>query len=190
MLVPYLRGANGPLWDPRARGLLVGLTTEHNRSHLMRALLEGVAYESRLIIETMERGTGATIQSVRTYGGASQNDLWNTILADILSRPVVVTSDPAPVSLGAAVTAGSAVGLYGNPIDAARGMIRIRRTFEPDPGRSAQYDELYQMCYVHLYERIQDLMASMSSVVRRETRRSDFGTSDAPVRGRAAVRGT
>ncbi|MGQ9586597.1 MAG: xylulokinase [Anaerolineae bacterium] len=162
MLVPYLRGANGPLWDPRARGILVGLMTDHGRAHLMRALLEGLAYESRRIVENMEKGTGVPIVSVRTYGGASQNDVWNGIFADVLGRPVTVTLDPAPVSLGAAITAGYGVGLYRNPVDAARQMVRVRKVYEPSPERASLYEDLYHGAYVHLYERVGELTAYIS----------------------------
>ena len=164
MLVPYLRGANGPLWDPRARGVLVGLMTDHSRPHLMRALLEGLAYESRRILESMEKGTGVPVHSVRTYGGASQNDVWNTIFADVLGRLVTVTTDPAPVSLGAAIIAGYGVELYRNPIDAARRMVQVRKSYEPNLDRAALYDELYHEVYVHLYERVGDLMAHASRI--------------------------
>jgi xylulokinase len=164
LLVPYLRGANGPLWDPRARGVLVGLMTDHSRPHLMRALLEGLAYESRRILESMETGTGVPVDSVRTYGGASQNDVWNAIFADVLGRPVAATTDPAPVSLGAAIAAGYGVGLYGNPIDAAQRMVRVRKSYEPHPDRSALYDEIYREAYVHLYERLGDLMTRVARI--------------------------
>jgi len=164
MLVPYLRGANGPLWDPRARGMLVGLMTDHGRPHIMRALLEGLAYESRHILESMERGTGVPVRSVRTYGGASQSDVWNEIFADVLGRPVAVTADPATVSLGAAIVAGYGVGLYANPIDAAQRMVRVCRTYEPNVESAALYDELYREVYVHLYDRLGDLMAHISRI--------------------------
>jgi xylulokinase len=164
MLVPYLRGANGPLWDPRARGVLVGLMTDHGRSHLMRALLEGLAYESRRILQSMEIGTGVHIHSVRTYGGASQNDVWNRIFADVLGRPVTTSRDSAPVSLGAAITAGYGVGLYENPVDAAQRMVRVRRTYEPDRDRTTLYDELYREVYVNLYDRLGDLVHQISRI--------------------------
>jgi len=173
MLVPYLRGANGPLWDPRARGVLVGLMTDHGRPHLMRVLLEGLAYESRRILESMERGTDVRIHSVRTYGGASQNDVWNSIFADILGRPVTVTTDPTPVSLGAAIAAGYGVGLYENPVEAARRMVRVHKVYEPDPERAALYDELYHGAYVHLYERLGDLMAYISRLTTHVPQRED-----------------
>jgi sugar (pentulose or hexulose) kinase len=157
MLVPYLRGANGPLWNPRARGVLLGLMADHDRRHLMRALFEGLAYESRRILESMEAGTGIPIHSVRTYGGASQSDVWNQIFADIIGRPVTVTQSPAPVSLGAAISAGYGIGIYPDPITAAERMVKIRKTYEPDQNTRGLYNQLYQDVYVHIYNRLSDL---------------------------------
>ena len=164
MLVPYLRGANGPLWNPRARGILLGLMADHDRRHLMRALFEGLAYESRRILESMEAGTGIPIHSVRTYGGASQSDIWNQIFADILGRPVTVTRDPAPVSLGAAISAGYGVGIYPDPISAAERMVKIQKTYEPNQNTRGLYDQLYRDVYVHIYNRLSDLTDAVSHI--------------------------
>lgn len=165
MLVPYLRGANGPLWNPRARGILLGLMADHDRRHLMRALFEGLAYESRRILESMEAGTAVPIHSIRTYGGASQSDVWNQIFADILGRPVTVTDNPAPVSLGAAIAAGYGVNIYPDPISASNRMISIRKTYHPDQNIVGMYDHLYHDVYVHVYERLSDLGDSISHIM-------------------------
>jgi xylulokinase len=164
MLVPYLRGANGPLWNPRARGVLLGLMAEHDRKHLMRALFEGLAYESRRILESMETGTAVPIHSVRTYGGASRNDIWNQIFADILGRQVTVTRDPAPVSLGAAISAGYGIGIYPDPISSADRMVKIRKTYVPNPETNYLYDRLYRDVYIEIYKRISDLTDRISSI--------------------------
>ena len=164
MLVPYLRGVNGPLWNPRARGVLLGLMADHDRRHLMRALFEGLAYESRRILESMEAGTAVPIHSVRTYGGASQSDVWNQIFADILGRPVTVTHNPAPVSLGAAISAGYGVGLYPNPVSAAERMVKIRKTYYPDQNTIGLYDQLYRDVYVNIYSRLSDLTDALSII--------------------------
>lgn len=167
MLVPYLRGANGPLWDPRARGVLLGLTTDHDRRHLLRALFEGLAYESRRILESMEVGTGVPIQSVRTYGGASQSDVWNQIFADILGRPVTVTQEPAPVSLGAAISAGYGVGIFPDPVSAAERMVKIRETYSPNPETRDFYNQLFQEAYIEIYNRLSDLTGRVSTITTR-----------------------
>jgi xylulokinase len=178
MLVPYLRGANGSLWDPRARGILVGLSTDHRRENLMRALLEGLAYESRHILESMEKGTGIQIDSVRTYGGASNNDIWNQIFADVLGKTIMVTTDPAPVSLGAAITAGYGTGLYCNPIDAAERMVKIEKVYEPNFQNMNFYNDIYQDVYIHLYKPMHKLMQKVSRLSARQIsfERESFNT--------------
>lgn len=169
MLVPYLRGANGPLWNPRARGILLGLMADHDRRHLMRAVFEGLAYESRRILESMEAGTAIPIHSVRTYGGASRNDVWNQIFADILGRPVTVTCDPAPVSLGAAISAGYGIGIYQDPISAAERMVKIRKTYSPNPKTNNLYNQLYRDAYIEIYNRISDLTDRISYITTHAT---------------------
>jgi len=164
ILVPYLRGANGPLWNPRARGVLLGLMADHDRRHLMRALFEGLAYESRRILESMEAGTGIPIHSVRTYGGASQSDVWNQIFADILGRSVTVTLDPAPVSLGAAISAGYGVGIYSDPITAVERMVKTHITYDPDPNTIGLYDQLYREVYVNIYNQLSGLSDAISYI--------------------------
>jgi sugar (pentulose or hexulose) kinase len=165
MVVPYFRGANGPLWDPRARGVIVGLSTDHGREHLMRGLLEGLAFESRRILENMERGTDIEITSVRSYGGASNSDIWNQIFADVLGRPVTVSIDPSPVSLGAAIAAGYGVGLYRNPVDAAERMVQTRKIYEPNPLLVDLYSELYHEVYLHLYSPMSALINTTSRII-------------------------
>jgi sugar (pentulose or hexulose) kinase len=136
--------------------------TDHDQRHLMRALFEGLAYESRRILESMEAGTSVPIRSVRTYGGASQSDVWNQIFADILCRPVTVTDNPAPVSLGAAISAGYGVGIYPDPISAAERMVKIRKTYDPNQNTIDLYDQLYREVYVNIYNRLSDLTDTVS----------------------------
>jgi len=164
MLIPYLRGANGPLWDPRARGVLIGLTTSHSRPHLMRALLEGLAYESRRILESMEKGTDTQIDSIRTYGGASNNPIWNQIFADILGRSVIVTKDSSPVSLGAAITAGCGVGLFENFVEATSELTKIQTEFQPNKERFSLYNELYSQAYIKVYDQVNEVVKAISTI--------------------------
>ncbi|MBU1682534.1 hypothetical protein KJ742_01165 [Patescibacteria group bacterium] len=170
MLIPYLRGANGPLWDPKAQGVLIGLTTSHSRSHLMRALLEGLAYESRRILESMEKGTSTQIDAIRTYGGASKSRVWNQIFADVLGRPVVVTKDTSPVSLGAAITAGYGVGLFADYVEAVGKLIQIQVEFQPTAERFELYNELYSHAYIKIYDRVKDVVNAISTIQQNHQR--------------------
>jgi len=165
MLVPYLRGANGPYWDARARGLLAGLRLDHGKAHLARALLEGLAYEARLILEAMESASGIPVDDIRMYGGSSKSRQWNQAFADVLNRPVRVTSLEEPSALGAAIAAGVGVGIYDDMPQAANAMVKVLQIFEPRPEVVHIYDRLYREVYRHLYTTISDLMNRASEIV-------------------------
>ena len=164
MLVPFLRGANGPYWDPRARGILVGLLTSHSRNHLARALVEGLAYEARRIANSLAAHTATGITGIHMYGGSSRSDVWNQTFADVLNSPVTTTETAEPVSLGAAICAGAGAGLYRDMAEAARMMVRIRRVYEPNPATAALYERLYCEVYQHLYQKIADLAHHLSVI--------------------------
>ena len=165
MLVPYLRGANGPYWDARARGLLAGLRLDHGKAHLARALLEGLAYEARRILEAMETATGVLIDDIRLYGGSSKSKQWNQTFADVLNRPVRVTHSEEPPALGAAIAAGVGVGIYDNMQEAAEVMVKVVQVFEPRPEPAHVHDRLYREVYRHLYANLSDLMNRASEIV-------------------------
>lgn len=165
MLVPYLRGANGPYWDNRARGLLAGLRLDHGRAHLARALLEGLAYEARRIVESMEIASGTLIEDIRMYGGSSKSQQWNQTFADVLNRPVRVTHLEEPPALGAAIAAGTGVGLFADMAQAARAMVQVKQVFEPRSTVAPLYDRLYHEVYRHLYASLSELMARASDII-------------------------
>lgn len=165
MLVPYLRGANGPYWDNRARGLLAGLRLDHGQAHLARALLEGLAYEARRIMESMEIVSGRPIADIRMYGGSSKSRQWNQTFADVLNRPVRVTQLDEPPTLGAAIAAGAGVGLFPDMSEAARTMVKVQEVFEPRPDIALLYDRLYQEVYCHLYTSLAEIMTRASNIV-------------------------
>jgi xylulokinase len=165
LLVPYLRGANGPFWDSRARGLLAGLRLDHGRAHLARALLEGLAYEARRIMETMESASAEHIDDIRMYGGSSKSRQWNQTFADVLNRPVRVTALDEPPTLGAAIAAGVGVGIYQDMRQAAGAMVHVRQTFEPRPEYAGLHARLYGEVYRHLYAALAELMSRASAIV-------------------------
>ncbi len=139
--LPYLIGERSPWWNPQARGAVVGLTMNHSRAELARAMLEGVSFNLRLILAALE-SQGAAIPSIRLIGGGAQNAVWRQILADVLARPVhVLELITEATSWGAAVAGGVGVGLYPDWA-VARDQARIQLTVEPDAARAARYAEL------------------------------------------------
>jgi len=118
--VPALVGLGAPHWDPYARGLLIGLTRGTHQGHIARAVLESIAYQTRDVIEAMQRDSGITLQELRCDGGASVNSLLMQFQADILGVPVEVPRIVDTTALGAAYLAGLAVGFWENRAELAQ----------------------------------------------------------------------
>jgi glycerol kinase len=140
-VVPAFVGLGAPHWDPHARGAIFGLTRGSNRAHLVRATLESIAYQTRDVIEAIERDSGVTLTELRVDGGAAANDLLLQIQADILGRDVVRPAVLETTALGAAYLAGLAVGFWKDPADVARNWQEDRRFSPRLP--DATRDEMY-----------------------------------------------
>ena len=110
--VPALVGLGAPHWDPYARGLLIGITRGTTKNHLARAVLESMAYQTRDVIDAMQRDSGIELKELRCDGGASVNSVLMQFQADILAKPVEVPSIVEATALGAAYLAGLAVGFW------------------------------------------------------------------------------
>jgi glycerol kinase len=111
-LVPAFSGLFAPYWQDRARGVVVGLTRYANRSHIARAALEAVAYQTRDVLEAMEKDSGIPIRELRVDGGMVANELLMQFQADQLGVPVVRPRVAETTALGAAYAAGLAVGYW------------------------------------------------------------------------------
>ena len=93
LALPYWAGALTPYWDHNARGVLLGLTGVHGKSHIYRALLEGIAYEQRLLTSSAEKVLEAPVEELIVLGGGSRSRVWCQILADIMQRRVDVVRE-------------------------------------------------------------------------------------------------
>jgi xylulokinase len=150
--LPYLMGERAPIWDPRVRGTFVGLARHHRPEHLMRAALEGVAFNLYgTFLALLENGGRFGV--VDAVGGGARNDLWLGIMADTWGVPVRRRSivDEAN-SLGAAVVGGVAVGLIDDWAQAQR-LSSVEATFDPDPVRHEQARAQHQR-FTELYDRL------------------------------------
>jgi len=129
--VPALTGLSAPYWDSYARGMIIGITPGTKRGHLARATLEGIVYSVRDFIDTMSRVSGNRISQIAVDGGASKNDLLMQIQADQLGVEVVRPKNTEATSLGAALLAGLAVGVWANT-DEAFATQETDATFSPN----------------------------------------------------------
>jgi len=111
-MVPAFAGLGAPHWDGYARGLLVGLTRGTTRSHIARAALEGIAYQTVDVLRAMQKDAGVRLRELRVDGGACLNDLLMQFQADLLGVPVVRPRVAETTALGAAYLAGLAVGYW------------------------------------------------------------------------------
>jgi glycerol kinase len=140
--VPAFVGLGAPYWDQEARGAIVGLTRGVTRAHIARASLEAMAYQTRDVVESMERDAGIRARELRVDGGAARNDFLMQFQADILGIPVVRPVVTETTALGAAYLAGLAVGFWKSRREIAAQWQEERR-FEPRLKRSER-ERLYE----------------------------------------------
>lgn len=112
VIVPAFTGLGAPHWDPHARGAIQGLTRGAGRSHICRAALEAIAYQSADLIESMEKDSSRVLTEMRVDGGVAQSDLMLQFQADLLGKPVVRPAVLETTALGAAYLAGLGVGFW------------------------------------------------------------------------------
>ncbi|HEX2277277.1 MAG TPA: glycerol kinase GlpK [Candidatus Tectomicrobia bacterium] len=117
--VPAFVGLGAPYWDPHARGTIVGLTGGVNRSHLVRAALEAIAYQTRDVLEAMQQDAGIRVPEMRVDGGAAANTLLLQFQADILGIPLARAKSVETTARGAAFLAGLATGMWSSLADIA-----------------------------------------------------------------------
>ncbi len=141
-LVPAFVGLGSPYWDAGARGTIVGLTRGANRSHLARAALESIAFQSRDLAEAMKDDAAMTLTELRVDGGAVANNLLMQFQSDILNTPVIRPAITETTALGAAYLAGLAVGYWANLEDVAQHW-QMEKRFDPTMNEAAR-EQLYR----------------------------------------------
>lgn len=155
LVLDHFQGNRTPYTDPLSRGAITGLSLHHTAAHLFRAMLEGIGFGTRAIIDRMaEAGCGAV--EITAGGGAARSPLWLQIHADTAGLPVVVPEVAEAPSLGAAVLAAVGAEHFGSIDDGIAAMVRPGRRVEPDPARVARYDDIYRR-YAMLYPALKPL---------------------------------
>ena len=140
-VVPAFVGLGAPYWDPHARGAILGLSRGTTAAHIARATLESIAYQTRDLVEAMQRDAQVEIRELRVDGAAARNDFLLQFQADLLGARVVRPAYTETTALGAAYLAGLAVGVW-ETTDELETLWKQERVFDPrlDPGRR---EELY-----------------------------------------------
>ncbi len=142
LFLPYLSGERTPHGDPNARGAFTGLSLSHRRGHLVRAVLEGVAYGLRDSLELL-RGLGVRPELARASGGGARSLLWLQIVASVLGLPLEVTAVEEGAAYGAALLGGVAAGVFSDVHEAVAACVRARQRIEPDDAWREVYEAGY-----------------------------------------------
>jgi xylulokinase len=142
VFTPWLYGERTPVEDPTIRGGWHNVSLGTTRGELVRSVYEGVAYNARWLLQSVERFTGRTLGPINLIGGGAKSEVWCQIQADVLGRPIRQMADPLQANArGAAILAAVAMG-YGT-FEQIAGKVPVARTFQPVPERRALYDELF-----------------------------------------------
>ena len=161
IILPYFLGEKTPVFDPQARGVMVGLTLSHTKAHIFRAILESVIYGFRHHIDVLAEAGFVPENIIATNGGAKSR-FWCQIAADVLGRPVTSYRNHPGSSLGIAFLAGMKAGLF-QRWEEIRGCLPEAQHFEPDPENCRIYDHSYRI-YRELYPTLKDTFDSIGKI--------------------------
>jgi xylulokinase len=155
IFLPYLMGERTPHLDPQARGVWFGITAAHRRSHLVRSVLEGVAYSLMDCVAIFQE-MGLPIEEIRASGGGGKSPLWRQIQADVFGREVVTINATEGGAYGAALLAGVGAKFWPDVPTACQATIAITTQTAPNPAAIAAYQKYYPI-YKELYTRLKPL---------------------------------
>jgi xylulokinase len=167
IFTPWLYGERTPVEDRFVRGGFHNLSLEADRGTLVRAVMEGVAYNSRWLMRHVEKFIKRKLAHIHMVGGGANSDLWCQICADILNRTIHQVRDPVEANArGAGILAAVALG-YGQFEDIAGG-VAIANTYTPDPGRHRRYQALFHE-FLQIYKKNRRIYARLNQNASRES---------------------
>lgn len=162
--LPYLAGERTPHADPHARGCLIGLTNKHSRGHLVRSILEGVAYslrESLAIISELD----VPVKEIRLSGGGAKSSLWKQILADTFGKSVCTINAEQGPAYGVALLAAVGDGAYKNIEEACKATISVVEKVAPNKPSQKVYQRAFPL-YQRLYQSLKDRFVEISDTMQ------------------------
>jgi xylulokinase len=153
---PYLMGERTPHLDPQARAALVGLTMSHTRAHVVRAILEGVAFSLRDTL-TIFAEMDVPVRGIKLGGGGARSALWRQIQADVYGQTIESVEAEEGAAYGAALLAGVGGGAWSTVDEACEACVRVRARVEPDAARASLMNERYRV-YRAVYPALRDVL--------------------------------
>lgn len=166
IFTPYISGERTPYPDADIRASFVGVDRMHQRSDFIRAVLEGIIYSFRDIMDIYEQ-EGADFDTVVAIGGGAKSPLWLQMQADIFNRKVVTLENEQGPGLGAAMLAATGLGWFDTVQDVAKEFITLGKTYEPNPQAVKRYEEAHQI-YKTVYQATADISHKLLEFRRNE----------------------
>jgi ribulokinase len=160
LVLEHWQGNRTPWVDPNSRGVIRGLTLKHGSAHIFRAIMEGVAYGTKVIIDRME-AENFGINEIIACGGATQSELWMQITADVTGKPITIPKDQQAAPLGSAMAATVPAGIYPGVAQAAAAMSSAEKQIRPNSDAHRAYGE-YVRQYAATYEALKDESAHLA----------------------------
>ena len=155
IILPHFAGAATPYMDSEAKGAILGLTLDTTPEDIYRGLMEGVTYEMRLNLESLQ-DAGIEVGKITAAGGGANSAVWLQMKADILNKPITVSHLPQAGMIGSIILAGLTCRLYYNDEEAFSKFSGESRTFYPRPEMTAKYDKLYA-AYKKTYNAVKEI---------------------------------
>lgn len=145
LFIPHLRGSGAPDWNPKMKGSFLGIKSTTTQKDLLQAVMEGLSFQARIIIEMYMDLTGGDIDGICVVGGSGKNRVWQQIKADILQLPIEICEESEATALGAAMLAGVGCGVFESMTDASKKMVVGNEVIINNPAHKEAYDALFKI---------------------------------------------
>jgi xylulokinase len=163
-LLPHFTGSGTPYLDGDSRGAILGLRLVAGSGHIVRAILDGIAYEMRVNLEALKEA-GLNVKRLHAIGGGAKSDAWLQSKADILGVDLHALSVSEAGCLGAAMLAGTAIGVFPSLQKAVKQLVSVRKVFKPRKRSKAPYDKAFAV-YKRIYPAIRDVNHAIADFAR------------------------
>ena len=155
MILPHFTATGTPHFDTRSKGAILGLTLGTKKQDIVKAILEGVTFEMKLNVEVL-KNAGVPVNSMKATGGGAKSNAWIQLKADIMGIPIASLLVSEATSLGTAILAGTAIGVYPSVQAAVKELVKTKEVFEPTPRKNRIYEERFET-YKQIYPAIREI---------------------------------
>jgi len=160
MYTPWIWGERAPVDDRNLRAGLINISLNNNREDIIRAFLEGIAFNTRWLLKPVEKFMSRRVEQINLVGGGGNSDVWCQIFADVLNVEVRQVKDPIQANArGAAFIA--AAGLGEIALKDVAGLVQFKRVYTPTPEHRAIYDERYAV-FIELYQQLKNVYRKLN----------------------------